>query len=133
MKAWVSLTIKLKLDVVKLDAYMWAYCKHLHALRISPEQSFSPRTHDLGHTSLNYMIPTANYFDSWLACFTGGLRNPGSNLRRTILGTSLQMMQQWTGVNFIFCFGTTFFVSGYGIFADIVCLYIGKWPADDGP
>ena len=24
-------------------------------------------------------------------------------------GTSLQMMQQWTGVNFIFYFGTTFF------------------------
>ncbi|RSH85501.1 hypothetical protein EHS25_004897 [Saitozyma podzolica] len=57
------------------------------------------------------MIPTTNYFDSWLACFTGGLRNPGSNLRRTILGTSLQMMQQWTGVNFIFYFGTTFFQS----------------------
>ncbi|GFZ47567.1 High-affinity glucose transporter SNF3, partial [Saitozyma sp. JCM 24511] len=57
------------------------------------------------------MIPTTNYFNSWLACFTGGLRNPGSNLRRTILGTSLQMMQQWTGVNFIFYFGTTFFQS----------------------
>ncbi|EHL02212.1 putative glucose transporter rco-3 [Glarea lozoyensis 74030] len=39
----------------------------------------------------------------------GGLSRPSSNLRRTILGTSLQMMQQWTGVNFIFYFGTTFF------------------------
>ena len=48
------------------------------------------------------LIPQANYFDSWIACFRGGLRNPGSNLRRTILGTSLQMMQQWTGINFIF-------------------------------
>jgi SP family sugar:H+ symporter-like MFS transporter len=41
----------------------------------------------------------------------GGLTNPSSNLRRTILGTSLQMMQQWTGVNFIFYYGTTFFTS----------------------
>ncbi|ODV85653.1 hypothetical protein CANARDRAFT_22453 [[Candida] arabinofermentans NRRL YB-2248] len=55
------------------------------------------------------VIPTGSYFESWAACFTGGLRNPSSNLRRTILGTSLQMMQQWTGVNFIFYFGTTFF------------------------
>lgn len=55
------------------------------------------------------VIPQTGYFGSWANCFKGGLRNPGSNLRRTILGTSLQMMQQWTGVNFIFYFGTTFF------------------------
>ncbi|ORY23919.1 putative glucose transporter [Naematelia encephala] len=57
------------------------------------------------------LIPQSNYFDSWAACFTGGLRNPASNLRRTILGTSMQMMQQWTGINFIFYFGTVFFQS----------------------
>ena len=45
------------------------------------------------------LIPQNSYMDSWTACFTGGLRNPGSNLRRTILGTSMQMMQQWTGIN----------------------------------
>ncbi|KAB8297956.1 hypothetical protein EYC80_001734 [Monilinia laxa] len=55
------------------------------------------------------VIPQTGYFGSWANCFKGGLSNPGSNLRRTILGTSLQMMQQWTGVNFIFYFGTTFF------------------------
>ncbi len=54
-------------------------------------------------------IPQGSYFKSWANCFTGGLRTPSSNLRRTILGTSLQMMQQWTGVNFVFYFGTTFF------------------------
>jgi len=54
------------------------------------------------------VIPQGGYFTSWLNCFTGSLRNPSSNVRRTILGTSLQMMQQWTGVNFIFYFGTTF-------------------------
>jgi hypothetical protein len=48
------------------------------------------------------VIPQGSYFATWLSCFTGGLRNPSSNLRRTILGTSLQMMQQWTGINFIF-------------------------------
>lgn len=55
------------------------------------------------------VIPQGNYFTSWINCFTGSLWNPSSNVRRTILGTSLQMMQQWTGVNFVFYFGTSFF------------------------
>ncbi|KAJ5946121.1 hypothetical protein N7454_002960 [Penicillium verhagenii] len=54
-------------------------------------------------------IPQGGYFSSWASCFTGSIWEPNSNLRRTILGTSLQMMQQWTGVNFVFYFGTTFF------------------------
>jgi sugar porter (SP) family MFS transporter len=56
-------------------------------------------------------IPISGYFSSWSHCFTGGLWKGGSNLRRTILGTSLQMMQQWTGVNFIFYFSTPFLKS----------------------
>ena len=55
------------------------------------------------------VIPQSGYFSSWANCFRGGLTNPTSNLRRTILGTSLQMMQQLTGVNFMFYLGTTFF------------------------
>ena len=55
------------------------------------------------------VIPQGGYFKSWANCFTGGFTNPSSNLRRTLLGISLQMMQQWTGINFIFYFGTTFF------------------------
>lgn len=55
------------------------------------------------------MIPQGSYFSSWANCFKGGLSKPSSNLRRTILETSMQMMRQWTGVNFIFYFGTTFF------------------------
>ncbi|WVQ98859.1 hypothetical protein IAU59_005990 [Kwoniella sp. CBS 9459] len=55
------------------------------------------------------LIPNQSWLGSWLACFSGGFSNPGSNLRRTLLGISLQMMQQWTGVNFIFYFGTSFF------------------------
>ncbi|KAK9452818.1 general substrate transporter [Dipodascopsis uninucleata] len=55
------------------------------------------------------LTPQGGYFESWKHCFSGSLRNPSSNLRRTILGTSVQMMQQWTGINFIFYFGTTFF------------------------
>jgi MFS transporter, SP family, sugar:H+ symporter len=57
------------------------------------------------------IIPQGNYFTSWKNCFTGSVFRANSNLRRTILGTSLQMMQQWTGVNFVFYFGTTFFQS----------------------
>lgn len=55
------------------------------------------------------VIPQGGYFDSWLNCFRGSLLKANSNVRRVILGTSLQMMQQWTGVNFVFYFGTTFF------------------------
>ncbi|GAA5991939.1 hypothetical protein JCM10908_002278 [Rhodotorula pacifica] len=57
------------------------------------------------------VIPTSGWYSSYAACFTGSLRDPGSNLRRTILGTSLQMMQQWTGVNFVFYFSTPFLQS----------------------
>lgn len=51
------------------------------------------------------VVPQAGYWSSWGACFSGSLWKSSSNLRRTILGTSLQMMQQWTGVNFVFYFG----------------------------
>ncbi|WEW56247.1 hypothetical protein PRK78_001686 [Emydomyces testavorans] len=57
------------------------------------------------------VVPQGSYWASWTNCFRGSLFNPASNLRRTVLGISLQMMQQWTGVNFIFYFGTTFFQS----------------------
>lgn len=55
------------------------------------------------------VIPQGSYFSSWANCFKGSLFKSNSNLRLTILGTSLQMMQQWTGVNFVFYFGTRFF------------------------
>ncbi|KAL9035422.1 MAG: hypothetical protein Q9180_004870 [Flavoplaca navasiana] len=55
------------------------------------------------------VVPQGSYWSSWANCFKGSLWKPSSNVRRTILGTSMQMMQQWTGVNFIFYFGTTFF------------------------
>ena len=41
------------------------------------------------------LIPSSNWFQSLANCFSGGLWVQKSNLRRTILGTSLQMMQQW--------------------------------------
>ncbi|ESZ95857.1 hypothetical protein SBOR_3751 [Sclerotinia borealis F-4128] len=44
----------------------------------------------------------------WRDCFTGGFHF-GSNLFRTFIGTTVQMMQQLTGVNFIFYYGTTYF------------------------
>lgn len=51
-------------------------------------------------------VPNNNYLQSWAICFKGSLWEGSSYLRRTILGTS---MQQWTGINFVFYFGTTFF------------------------
>lgn len=57
------------------------------------------------------LIPSTTWAGSWGNCFKGSLWHPNSNLRRTILGTSLQMMQQWTGVNFIFYYSTPFLQS----------------------
>ncbi|CAK7201151.1 hypothetical protein SEUCBS139899_003853 [Sporothrix eucalyptigena] len=57
------------------------------------------------------LIPSTTWFGTWSACFKGSLWKSNSNLRKTILGTSLQMMQQWTGVNFIFYYGTPFLKS----------------------
>lgn len=57
------------------------------------------------------LIPSTTWFGSWANCFKGTLWSGKSNLRRTILGTSLQMMQQWTGVNFIFYYSTPFLQS----------------------
>ncbi|KAJ7453874.1 general substrate transporter [Mycena latifolia] len=54
-------------------------------------------------------IPQTGYVGSWLACFKGSLFDGSSNIRRTIVGTGLQCAQQFTGINFIFYFGTSFF------------------------
>lgn len=54
-------------------------------------------------------IPHTSYIGSWLACFKGSIRHGNSNLRRTLLGSGIQVFQQLTGINFIFYFGTTFF------------------------
>jgi sugar porter (SP) family MFS transporter len=55
------------------------------------------------------IVPNTSYVGSWVACFDGSIANGSSNLRRTILGTGLQCAQQFTGINFIFFFGTSFF------------------------
>ncbi|KAL2148497.1 hypothetical protein VTH82DRAFT_2051 [Thermothelomyces myriococcoides] len=55
------------------------------------------------------VIPQTSYIGSWMAPFQGTLRRGNSNIRRTLLGAGMQMMQQLTGINFIFYFGTTFF------------------------
>jgi len=57
------------------------------------------------------LIPATTWLGSWANCFKGSLWKSNSNLRKTILGTSLQMMQQWTGVNFIFYYSTPFLKS----------------------
>jgi MFS family permease len=41
------------------------------------------------------LIPNTGIIGSWAQCFKGSLWVQKSNVRRTILGTSMQMMQQW--------------------------------------
>ncbi|KAF2124278.1 general substrate transporter [Dothidotthia symphoricarpi CBS 119687] len=62
---------------------------------------------ELAELVANYQMEH-NVQASWVDCFTGEWK-PSSNLRRVVLGMTLQMMQQWTGVNFIFYYGSTFF------------------------
>jgi MFS family permease len=40
------------------------------------------------------VIPKGGYLTSWLNCYKGNVFFPNSNIRRTFLGTTLQMMQQ---------------------------------------
>jgi hypothetical protein len=49
------------------------------------------------------------FWQTWAACFHGSIGDRSSNVRRTMIGIGVQMMQQLTGVNFVFYFGTTFF------------------------
>lgn len=48
---------------------------------------------------------------TWAGCFKGSITDNNSNVRKIFIGTLLQMWQQWTGVNFIFYFSTSFFQS----------------------
>ena len=57
------------------------------------------------------VVPQGSYIASWTNCFKGGLGDGSSNLRRTLMGIGLQMMQQLTGINFIFYYGVVFFTS----------------------
>jgi sugar porter (SP) family MFS transporter len=41
------------------------------------------------------VVPHGTYFQSWAMCFRGSIFESSSYLRRTVLGTSMQMMQQW--------------------------------------
>lgn len=45
-------------------------------------------------------LPQTSYIGSWTACFKGSLSQGNSSIRRTLLGSGLQMMQQLTGINF---------------------------------
>lgn len=57
------------------------------------------------------VIPQTSYIGGWTNCFTGSVLKGNSNSRRTTVGILMQMMQQLTGINFIFYFGTVFFQS----------------------
>lgn len=55
------------------------------------------------------ILPQTSYIGGWTNCFQGSIMDGSSNIRRTLLGIGLQCAQQFTGINFIFYFGTTFF------------------------
>lgn len=85
----------------------------LSRLRGQPKESQYVQQ-ELAEIVANYryeieLTPQGGYLVTWANCFRGSIFKQDSNLRRTVLGASLQMMQQFTGVNFIFYYSTTFF------------------------
>jgi hypothetical protein len=54
---------------------------------------------ELSELVANYRYESEHMQAGWMDCFKGGWK-PSGNLRRVMLGIALQMMQQWTGVNF---------------------------------
>lgn len=54
---------------------------------------------ELNELVANYKYEMTHMQAGWVDCFRGGWK-PSGNLRRVMLGVALQMMQQWTGVNF---------------------------------
>ena len=65
--------------------------------------------HELAEILANYEYEVQVGEVSWLGCFGGGVWNRNSNARKVFIGTALQMFQQFTGINFIFYYNTTFF------------------------
>jgi sugar porter (SP) family MFS transporter len=63
------------------------------------------------HEYEQQIIPQTSYIGGWTNCFKGSIFVGNSNSRRTTVGILMQMMQQLTGINFIFYFGTVFFTS----------------------
>jgi len=81
----------------------------LHALsriRGQPEDSDYLRD-ELAEIKANFEYESNISKSSWADCFKGLSRS--GNFRRVLIGMFLQMFQQWTGINFIFYYGTTFF------------------------
>jgi sugar porter (SP) family MFS transporter len=64
-------------------------------------------TAELAEIQANYEYELQIGKSGWIDCFQGWHKS--GNLRRVFIGVFLQMFQQWTGVNFIFYYGTTFF------------------------
>lgn len=86
---------------------MEAAAKALASVRGQPIESRGIQA-ELAEIQANYEYEVQVSAASWLDCFRGGLKGSG-NLRRVLIGIFMQMFQQWTGVNFIFYYGTTFF------------------------
>ncbi|KAM0700909.1 hypothetical protein Q7P35_012631 [Cladosporium inversicolor] len=63
---------------------------------------------ELAEIQANYEYEKEIGEEGWQGCFAGGWRR-NSNLRKILIGTMLQFWQQWTGINFIFYYNTTFF------------------------
>ena len=57
------------------------------------------------HEYEQQIIPQTSYIAGWTNCFKGSIFKAKSNSRRTTIGILMQMMQQLTGINFIFYFG----------------------------
>ena len=82
----------------------------LKALAVLRGQSIDSEyiRNELAEIQANYEYEMTISQAGWTDCFRG--LGPSGNFRRVLIGVCLQMFQQLTGINFIFYYGTTFFM-----------------------
>lgn len=65
--------------------------------RVRGQRQESERLQDeLAEIQANYEYELQVGEVTWFGCFTGGIRNRSSNIRKVFIGTALQMFQQFT-------------------------------------
>lgn len=57
---------------------------------------------ELAEIQANYEYERDIGEEGWRGCFAGGWKR-NSNFRKVFIGSMLQLFQQWSGINFIFC------------------------------
>ena len=73
----------------------------LSRLRGQPQDSHALQD-ELAEIQANYEYEQHVGLESWRGCFAGRLADRSSNMRKLFIGMCIQMLQQFSGINFVF-------------------------------